>query len=280
MVLACLALGACAQSGGALDLASPATMPDPEAKEHADPTSALKAAGKEYAKDSRNPSKAVAYARALKAVGEKRQALAVLQQTSMFDAGDRNLNSEYGRLALELDQVALAERLLQAADDPAEPDWRVISARGTVLAKQGKYREAIPLYERALSLAPNQSSILNNLALAHAMEGSADKAEPLLKRAAAAGQDARVNQNLALVLGLQGKYDEARTVASRDLPPDTAAADVDYLRRIVMVQPRTMSRADVPTASIAKARPSTPELRGSTHEDATGWMPSVAAAPK
>ena len=90
----------------------------------------------------------------------------------------------------------------------------MISARGTVLAKQSQYREAIAFYERALVLAPEQPSVLNNLALAYAMEGNADKAEPLLKRAAAAGgHEARVNQNLALVLGLQGKYDEAKVAA-------------------------------------------------------------------
>ena len=37
--------------------------------------------------------------------------------------------------AMELYQ-RISELLLEAADDPANPDWRVISARGTVLAKQ------------------------------------------------------------------------------------------------------------------------------------------------
>ena len=76
------------------------------------------------------------------------------------------------------------------------------------------------------------------------MEGNADKAEPLLKRAAAAGsEDPRVNQNLALVLGLQGKYDEAKLVAARDLPAEKAAANVDYVRSIVMLEPRPMAPA-------------------------------------
>jgi Flp pilus assembly protein TadD len=262
-----------------MDLAAPVAVSDTDAPTKDSPVKALDAAGKEFAKAPRDPDKAVAYARALKAIGEKRQALAVLQQAAAFTGGHRALNSEYGRLALEFDQATLAQRLLEAADDPANPDWRVISARGTALAKQGNYREAIPLYERALTLSPNQASVLNNLALAHAMEGSADKAEPLLQRAAAAGEDARVNQNLALVLGIQGKYDEARTVASRNMPADKAAADVDYLRRIVMVEPRT-SRPEQTTGSITKAPPAQPQLRGPTHEDEGGWAPSVAAAGK
>ena len=197
VVAVCLALGACAQSGsGALDFSSPVNDTEAAAKDtRTDLAKATETAGKAFAKEPRDPDKAVAYARNLKALGEKRQALAVLQHAAGVNPGHRELNSEYGRLALDLDQISVAQRLLQAADDPTNPDWRVISARGTVLAKQGSYRDAIPLYERALALAPNQPSILNNLALARAMEGHADQAEPLLKRAVAAdGKDPRVSQ--------------------------------------------------------------------------------------
>ena len=55
-----------------------------------------------------------------------------------------------------------------------------------------------PLYQRALALAPNQASVLNNLALALAMDGNAEQAETLLKQAVAQGShEARVSQNLA-----------------------------------------------------------------------------------
>ena len=281
-VFVCLAVGACTSGSGPLDLASsPVNDPDAAAKDtRTDIAKATDASGKEFAKEPRNADKALAYARNLKAIGEKRQALAVLQQAASFNAGHRALNSEYGRLALEFDQLSLAQRLLEAADDPANPDWRLISARGTVLAKLGKYRDAVPLYERALALAPNQPSVLNNLALAHAMEGQADQAEPLLKRAAAAdSKDPRVNQNLALVLGLQGKYDEARVVAARDLPAANAADNVDYVRRIVKLEPRPMSQPQPAPPSLAKAPATRPGLRGPAVDDSTaGWAPTVALA--
>lgn len=234
--------------------------------------------GREYAKNPRDPDKAVNYARNLKAMGEKRQALAVLQQAATLGAANRALFSEYGRLALEFDQISLAQRLLEQADDPANPDWRVISARGTVLAKQGSYNDAIPLYERALALAPGQASVLNNLALAYAMEGNAEKAEPLLKRAAATGDtDPRVSQNLSLVLGLQGKYDEAKIVAARSLPAENAAANVEYIRSIVMAEARPMA----PAPKVEPVASNSPALKGPAVDDADGgWAPKVAAAPK
>ena len=36
----------------------------------------------------------------------------------------------------------------------------------------------------------------------------------------------RVRQNLALVVGLQGRFDEARKIASEDLPPDQVDANL------------------------------------------------------
>ena len=50
---------------------------------------------------------------------------------------------------------------------------------------------------------------MNNLAMAHAANGDPAKAEEILRKAAATSNDPKIKQNLALVLGLQGKHDEA-----------------------------------------------------------------------
>jgi Flp pilus assembly protein TadD len=193
----------------------------------------------QFQKKPQDLDAALSYAKNLKALGQKGQAMGVLQQVSLYHATDRRLASEYGRLALEMDQVKVADKLLALADDATAPDWRVVSARGTVLAKQGKYAEAIPVFERALKLAEGQPSVLNNLALAHALNGDAAKAEDILRRVnESGGASARTRQNLALVLGLQGKYDEATRIASTDLPPNAAAANTALVRQIVKLEPK------------------------------------------
>lgn len=198
--------------------------------------------GKQYAASPRELKPALNYARNLKAMGEKQRALAVLQQAAIFHGESRELASEYGRLALDLGQVNLADKLLSIADDPSNPDWRVISARGTVLAKQGKYAQAIPFYDRALSLAHDQPSILSNLALATAMSGNPARAEALLRQAEAAdGASPKIRQNLALVLGLQGKYDESKLIAARDLPMETVAENTSNIRNVVKIPPRSIA---------------------------------------
>jgi hypothetical protein len=45
-----------------------------------------------------------------------------------------------------------------------------------------------------------------------------------------------VRQNLALVVGLQGRFQEAETIAKGDLSPDEAAANVAYLRQMLAQQ--------------------------------------------
>jgi Flp pilus assembly protein TadD len=254
-VMASLMLGACAQTGDLLPMASNSliqTSDDSEAddKKPVVAQNELQKAttywGMEYAKKPSELKPALNYARNLKALGENGKALAVLQQTSSLHDGDPELAGEYGRLALEMGQVNVAARMLEVADDPAKPDWKVISARGTVLAKQGQFKQAIPFYERALTVSNNQPSVLNNLAMAYAMSGEAKKAEDLLRQASAGkadGNTAKVNQNLALVLGLQGRYDEAKNVTTGTAAAGEASDNVDMLRKFVKIDPKASSMA-------------------------------------
>ena len=254
-VLASLSLSACAQTADLLPMASNSLVQssddnDGDDKKPVVAQNELQKAttywGMEYAKKPSELKPALNYARNLKALGENGKALAVLQQTSSLHDGDPELAGEYGRLALEMGQVNVAARMLEVADDPAKPDWKVISARGTVLAKQGQYKQAIPFYERALTVSNNQPSVLNNLAMAYAMSGEAKKAEDLLRQASNGntGENAaKVKQNLALVLGLQGRYDEAKTVTAGTAAAGEAADNVDMLRKFVKVAPTASSSA-------------------------------------
>jgi len=195
---------------------------------------------KEYAKKPTELQPALNYARDLKAMGEKEKAFAVLQQASLVHGNNRELAGEYGRLALDLNQVGVANQLLAIADDPTKPDWHVISARGTVLAKQGKYSDAVPYYERALTLSQNNPTVMNNLAMAYAMMGDPKKAEGILRQAVTAdGATPKVRENLAIVLGLQGRYDESKAVAAGVLNSDAASANTTYLKQMVKLDAKS-----------------------------------------
>ena len=186
MVSIALLLGACAQSGDlglglGLDSDKPKTSDIATASAGARPEADLEKAtaywGEQHGKNPRDPKAAIAYARNLKALGRKTQALAVMQASYMYSPDDKEFLSEYGRLSLDMGQISTAGELLARADDPGKPDWKILSARGTVLAKQGRLKEAIELYEKARSLAPEQASLMNNLAMAYTMDGQAARGE-------------------------------------------------------------------------------------------------------
>jgi Flp pilus assembly protein TadD len=254
-------LGACA-SGGSDPLVAGAQLRANEAA-NAAPKSELQKAteywGKAHAENPTDPRAAVNYARNLKALGAKQEALAILQVAHQRTPTDRELNSEYGRLALEHQQFTVAEKLLAQADDPVNPDWRTVSARGAAMAKQGRHHEAVPFFQRAMELAPDQASIRNNLAMAYAMAGQPDKAEPLLREAAAKSpDDPRIAQNLALVLGLQGRHEEAKQSAAGRVPEETLAHNADIVRQMV---PKAAPQAMADAAPTAEPAPATAAAR-------------------
>lgn len=237
----CLSLGACAQVGGGtgggtglLSVLSDEGAGHSNVPASGTPHEALTYWADRHAKDPRNLESALGHARALKATGNNNRALAVLKQASVFHPRDKDLASEYGRLALSAGQVSLAKKYLEVADDPAAPDWRVIMARGTAMAKEGNYSEATRFFERAQKFAPDHPSLLSNLALAYTMSGQPARGERLLRQAVKGPEvSPKIRQNLALVLGLQGKYKEATRMGSLDLTPDKAHANAELIRTIV-----------------------------------------------
>lgn len=180
------------------------------------------------------PAAAVAEARQLRQAGHKAQALNRLDSVAASSPGDVTLSRERGLLALELGQLDKAETLLRQAVDPARPDWRIHSALGAALSAKGRQSDAQIELARALELAPDEPAVLNNLALSYALDGKAREAENLLRRAANQRADGekrqRVRQNLALLVGLNGRVDEAQSISNGALPPEHVKANVAFLR--------------------------------------------------
>jgi Flp pilus assembly protein TadD len=184
-----------------------------------------------------NPTKvdvALHYAQALRATGQRAQAVAVLERLSMQNPHDRTVLGEYGRALAEAGDYEQALDVLGRAHSPDQPDWHVLSAQGAVLDQLGRHAEAQRYYQTALKIVPDEPTVLSNLGLSYALSKDLPNAEATLRRAAEhRAVDPRVRQNLALVIGLQGRFAEAEQIASADLPPDQAAANVAYLRKML-----------------------------------------------
>jgi Flp pilus assembly protein TadD len=207
------------------------------------------AAGDLYQSNPGSGEIAMRYARALRAIGQRAQAAAVLQQASLRDPKNRALLGAYGRALADTGNYPQALEVLNRAHTPDQPDWHILSAQGAVLDQMGRHDEAQRYYASALRLAPDEPSVLSNLGLSFALSKDLKKAEETLRRAVGkANADQRVRQNLALVVGLQGRFTEAEEIARADLPPTEAAANVAYLRQM-LAQPNGLARLPHPGTS-------------------------------
>lgn len=180
---------------------------------------------------------AMQYAQALRATGQRAQAVAVLEQASIKNPHDKALLGAYGRALAEIGNYNQALEVFSRAHNPDLPDWRILSAQGAVLDQLGRYPEARRYYASALKIVPDEPSVLSNLGLSYALSKDLKQAEATLRKATGQpGVGPRARQNLALVVGLQGRFAEAEDIARADLPPEEAAANVDYLRQMLAQQ--------------------------------------------
>jgi Flp pilus assembly protein TadD len=187
-----------------------------------------------YKESPDDPQVALRYARALRATTQRAQAVAVLERAVIQHPQDRALLGAYGRALAETGNYAQALDVLGRAHTPEQPDWRILSAQGVVLDQLGRFGEAQRHYSAALKIVPDEPSVLSNLGLSYALARDLKRAEATLRRAAAQPKaDPRARQNLALVVGLQGRFAEAEEIAKADLPPDEAEANVSYLRSML-----------------------------------------------
>ncbi len=215
------------QATGSLTLA-PADRPD------ADWRRDIVVYGQQYRADPSNLDVALRYAQALRATGQRAQAVAVLERASIGNPRNKTVLGEYGRALAEAGDYQQAFDVLGRAHTPDQPDWRILSAQGAVLDQMGRHAEAQRYYLTALKIVPEEPSVLSNLGLSYALSHDLPNAEATLRRAAAQRPvDPRVRQNLALVVGLQGRFAEAEDIARADLPADQAAANVAYLRQML-----------------------------------------------
>jgi Flp pilus assembly protein TadD len=226
------AIAGCATRGGTDTTGSVQTTKSPVSE--SDWRHEVEVAGEAYRTRPYDAGAAIRYAQALRAIGQRAQAAAVLEQASIRDPKNPTLLGAYGRALADTGNFDQALEVLNRAHTPDQPDWHILSVQGAVLDQMGRHEEARRYYASALRLAPDEPSVLSNLGLSYALSKDLKQAEATLRRATADGRiDPRVRQNLALVVGLQGRFAEAETIARSDLPPEEAAANVAYLREML-----------------------------------------------
>ncbi len=230
--VAALALSACASNR--------ASMQDPitTGSISADATSLGQLAAR-YKARPQDKIAIIYYAAALRAAGQADQAVAVLEAGLAIHRNDLDIKIAYAKALTAAGRFSQALNVADDAIDPATPDWNALMVKGAILDQNGKNAEARALYTQALLIAPNESSLEANLGLSYAMTNELDKAEQHLRKAVQMrGANSQVRQNLALVIGLQGRFDECRAMFAKELPPDQVDANMSYIRALLTQQNR------------------------------------------
>jgi Flp pilus assembly protein TadD len=197
--------------------------------------------GERWQADQKNLELGLAYADGLEKLGQGDQQLRVLATLSEQIPENNNIKAVYGKKLLASGRSEQAIPVLKSVADSGTDDWRILSALGSAYDQQGQYGMARETYQKALTLQPNQISVLNNMGMSHALEGNLKEAEETLRSAMALPEGKslpRLRQNLALVVGLQGRFEESRKIASEDLPAEEVEANMAYLQKMLS-QPNT-----------------------------------------
>jgi Flp pilus assembly protein TadD len=233
--VAALSLSACATSPtttGSIGDAPSAGLASKQA-------AALAELGARYRKNPGDRATVLYYASALRANGQADQAVAVLENGVTRFKGDKELLVAFAKALAASGAFDRALNVIDQAIDPASPGWNELLVKGAILDQSGKNDKARLLYGQALKIAPDQASIHANLGLSYAMTNELDRAESELRMAVKMrGATTQVRQNLALVIGLQGRFVEARALFAAELPPDQVDANMAYIKSLLTQQNR------------------------------------------
>jgi Flp pilus assembly protein TadD len=230
--VAAFALGACASNR--------ASTSDPiETGSISSDASSLGQLAARYKARPQDKTTTLYYAAALRAAGQPDQAVSVLEAAMAAHRNDLDLKIAYAKALTAAGRFSQALNVADDAINPASPDWNALLVKGAILDQNGKNTEARALYTQALLIAPNEASLEANMGLSFAMTNELDKAELHLRKAVTMrGATGQIRQNLALVIGLQGRFDECREMFARELPPDQVEANMAYIRAMLTQQNR------------------------------------------
>ncbi len=231
--IAAVALSACASNRGSMPSPDYSGMPAGQTHQSLNELTAR------YKANPKDKAIAIHYAAALRAVGQAKQAASVLEISIGYHPRDVDISVAYAK-ALTAD--GRFEQSLQVLDNvirPEAPDWNALLVKGATLDQLGRNHEARALYAQAQVYAPGEASIAANMGLSYAMTNELPAAEQHLRRAVQMrGANSQIRQNLALIVGLQGRFEECRALYAAELPPAQVESNMAYVRALLTQQNR------------------------------------------
>jgi len=192
-----------------------------------------------YKSNPRDKATIIYYAAALRSAGQADQAASVMEDGLGLYKNDADIKVAYAKALSAAGRFDQALNVVDDAIDPAQPNWNALLVKGAILDQSGRNDEARTIYTQALLSAPNEAALEANMGLSFAMSNDLGQAEAHLRKAVTMQHaTSQIRQNLALVVGLQGRFDEARKLFAAELPPEQVEANMSYVRALLTQQNR------------------------------------------
>ena len=212
----------------------PATAEEIAQAERSDPITRANFWANEYQKNAADLPTTISFMRALRRIGSHERVLDVATASLPMHPNSYELYLELGRSFLASNQpTEAAQAFVRSADLAPETEAAPLAGLGLAFDRLESHAQAQEAYSIALEREPTRVSTLSNYGLSLALTGQLYEAETALRKAVAQpGADVRVRQNLALILGLQGRFDEMVEV-DPTAPARSVEANQNVLREMV-----------------------------------------------
>ena len=189
--------------------------------------------GAEFEVDPGDAEAGVGLAKSLRALGRADEAAITATKGLIAHPDDAALLLELARAHIARGQGFYAIEPARKVAAQSPKDWRPLTLLGVAYEQAERDEEADAAHRQAIALGANEATPLANYAMHLAAKGDLAGAEAQLRRAVALpSATIQVRQNLALVVGLQGRLPEAEKLVRADLPPEQVANNLAYLRAV------------------------------------------------
>lgn len=210
----------------------PATQAEIDAALRSDPLAQSAFFAKQFNQDPTNAKMGIYLSTALRSMGKYKEAADMAHRVLLFAPDNVDALLAAGRAHIGGNDAFQGIAPLQHAAELKPKDWQPWSLLGVAYDNTRRPDDAQAAWAKALALSPDNPNVLTNMAMSRVQSGDFAAAEPLLRKAAAqTGAGMQVRQNLALVLGMQGKMAEAEQLLRQDLPPAQADANLQWLQK-------------------------------------------------
>jgi tetratricopeptide (TPR) repeat protein len=175
----------------------------------------------------------LAFAQTLEDAGRPAEADATIQKAAEAFPSDVRVPFQRGALLEKRKDYTRAEAAFRSALAKEPGHAPSLNYLGYMLAERGeRLDEAVALVEQALKIDPDNGSYLDSLGWAYVQQKKYDRAEPLLKRAAAQlPTNSVVQDHLGDLLWATGRHPEAVAAWQRALEGDREEVDVKAIER-------------------------------------------------